>query len=133
MGSGYRRQHEFIGYYGSFQGTTESDVWKVDRDAVSDYEHPTQKPIELVHRAFKNSTCRGDVVFDPFGGSGTTYAVAERMHRQWIGIELGDTDPIVARLTGEMFEVEAPNRGDAGKGMSRVEPTTQEPGRPSLF
>ncbi len=88
MGSGYRRQHEFIGYYGSFQGTTESDVWKVDRDAVSDYEHPTQKPVELVHRALKNSTCRGDVVFDPFVGSGTSLIAAEQLERRCLGIEL---------------------------------------------
>ena len=36
---------------------------------------------------------------DPFGGSGTTYAVAELLNRRWIGIELGDCDVIKKRLT----------------------------------
>jgi len=40
----------------------------------------------------------GDVVFDPFGGSGTTYVVAEIKRRRWIGIELGPVDGIVSRL-----------------------------------
>jgi site-specific DNA-methyltransferase (adenine-specific) len=42
----------------------------------------------------------GDIVFDPFGGSGTTYIVAEIKNRRWIGIELGPTDDIVDRFRG---------------------------------
>ena len=40
----------------------------------------------------------GDLIFDPFGGSGTTYVVAEMKERRWIGVELGPTDGIVERL-----------------------------------
>lgn len=88
---------------------------------------------KLLERVLTIASEEGDLVFDPFGGSGTTYAVAERMHRHWIGVELGDTDPIVARLNGEVYDVAPPNRGDAGKGMSQVEGSTPEPDHPSLF
>lgn len=70
-------------------------------------------------RVLTISSQEGDLVFDPFGGSGTTYAVAERMHRNWIGIELGDCDPIVARLTGADTGDVMPNKGDASKGVGR--------------
>ena len=49
--------------------------------------HPTQKPEELVRRAIVASSNRGDLVLDPFMGSGTTAVVAERLGRGWIGIE----------------------------------------------
>jgi site-specific DNA-methyltransferase (adenine-specific) len=86
---------------------------------------------KLLERVITISTVEGDLVLDPFGGSGTTYAVAERMHRNWLGIELGDTEPIMARLENRDFYVSAPNRGDARKGMSRA--ISAEPDRPSLF
>ncbi|MFD4538490.1 DNA-methyltransferase [Streptomyces bauhiniae] len=71
---------------------------------------------KLLERTLSISTEPGDVVFDPFGGSGTTYAVAERMHRRWVGVELGEVQPIVNRLTGIGNQVELPGLGDAGKG-----------------
>ena len=49
--------------------------------------HPTQKPEALLHRVLVTSTKPGDVVLDPFFGSGTTGAVAKRLGRRWIGIE----------------------------------------------
>jgi modification methylase len=49
--------------------------------------HPTQKPEALLHRILIASTNPGDVVLDPFFGTGTTGAVAERLGRRWIGIE----------------------------------------------
>jgi site-specific DNA-methyltransferase (adenine-specific) len=71
---------------------------------------------KLLERVLDISTIPGDLVVDPFGGSGTTYAVAERMHRHWLGCELGEIDPIVRRLTGQDADVVLPNRGDSGKG-----------------
>ncbi|MDH2245934.1 site-specific DNA-methyltransferase [Pseudomonas sp. GD03855] len=50
----------------------------------------TPKPEELVHRAFTISTNPGDLVLDSFGGSGTTGAVAHKMGRRWIMVELGE-------------------------------------------
>ena len=49
--------------------------------------HPTQKPEALLHRVLLSSTLPDDVVLDPFLGTGTTAAVAKRLHRRWIGIE----------------------------------------------
>ncbi len=49
--------------------------------------HPTQKPEALLYRVILSSSNPGDVVLDPFFGSGTTGAVAKKLHRHWIGIE----------------------------------------------
>ena len=49
--------------------------------------HPTQKPEALLYRIILASSSPDDVVLDPFFGSGTTGAVAKRLHRRWIGIE----------------------------------------------
>ena len=49
--------------------------------------HPTQKPEALLYRILLASTKQGDVVLDPFFGTGTTGAVARRLQRRWIGIE----------------------------------------------
>ena len=49
--------------------------------------HPTQKPEALLYRILLASTKPGDVVLDPFFGTGTTGAVAKRLGRRWIGIE----------------------------------------------
>ncbi len=49
--------------------------------------HPTQKPESLLYRVLLSTTERGDVVLDPFFGTGTTGAVAKRLGREWIGCE----------------------------------------------
>jgi modification methylase len=55
--------------------------------------HPTQKPEALLHRVILATTKPGDLVLDPFFGTGTTGAVAKRLSRRWIGIE---RDPVYA-------------------------------------
>ena len=52
--------------------------------------HSTQKPERLLQRVILSSSNPGDVVLDPFFGSGTTGAVAKKLHRRWIGIELDE-------------------------------------------
>lgn len=49
--------------------------------------HPTQKPEEMLKRIILASSNKEDIVLDPFLGSGTTAAVAKKLHRKWIGIE----------------------------------------------
>ncbi|HET8995224.1 MAG TPA: site-specific DNA-methyltransferase, partial [Acetobacteraceae bacterium] len=49
--------------------------------------HPTQKPEALLHRVLLASTSPGDIVLDPFLGTGTTGVVAKRLHRHFIGLE----------------------------------------------
>ncbi len=57
------------------------------RDVDGKKLHPTQKPEELLERIIVASSNPDDIVLDPFVGSGTTAAVAKRLHRHWIGIE----------------------------------------------
>ncbi|ANT59899.1 MULTISPECIES: site-specific DNA-methyltransferase [Roseobacteraceae] len=57
------------------------------KDANGDKAHPTQKPASLLHRVLVGSTNPGDVVLDPFFGTGTTGAVAKMLGRDFIGIE----------------------------------------------
>ena len=99
MGKGYRRQHEFVAFYGNLDSTSESDLWSEKKDSANTYKHPTQKPIALSERALKNSTKVNDVVFDPFAGSGSMLLACEQLKRKWIGIELdpGYCDVIIER------------------------------------
>jgi DNA modification methylase len=53
----------------------------IDRPQVNDL-HPTMKPVALVERAVLNSSKRGDIVLDPFGGSGSTLIASEKTGRQ---------------------------------------------------
>lgn len=57
------------------------------KDAAGDKAHPTQKPESLLHRVLLATTNPGDVVLDPFFGTGTTGAVAKMLGRDFIGIE----------------------------------------------
>jgi modification methylase len=57
------------------------------KDDNGDKAHPTQKPESLLHRVIVGSTNVGDVVLDPFFGTGTTGAVAKKLGRHYIGIE----------------------------------------------
>ncbi|GAB6052090.1 site-specific DNA-methyltransferase [Magnetospira thiophila] len=67
------------------------------KDHNGDKAHPTQKPEALLHRVIMASTEVGDVVLDPFFGSGTTGAVAKRLCRRYLGIERDPTYIEVAR------------------------------------
>jgi modification methylase len=57
------------------------------KDDADDKVHPTQKPEALLFRILNATTKPGDIVLDPFFGTGTTGAVAKRLGRQWIGCE----------------------------------------------
>ena len=66
--------------------------------------HPTQKPEALLYRVLLATTEKGDVVLDPFFGTGTTGAVAKRLGRQWIGCEREDfyRDIAISRIEKEL-------------------------------
>ncbi len=67
------------------------DVWQIqalNAMAKERVGYPTQKPTKLLDRIIKASSNKGDVVFDPFCGCGTTIEVAERLQRHWIGIDI---------------------------------------------
>ncbi|MEF2076572.1 MULTISPECIES: site-specific DNA-methyltransferase [Pseudomonadota] len=101
----YQRQYEPI-LYGWPEGAQrhwcgdrdQGDVWNIKKPQKNDL-HPTMKPVELVERAIRNSSRPGNMVLDPFGGSGTTLIAAEKSGRLARLIELDPmyVDVIVRR------------------------------------
>ena len=79
------------------------------RDENGKKAHPTQKPEGLLHRVLLASTRPGDLVLDPFCGSGTTGAVAKRLGRRFVGIE---RDPTYAALARDRIEAVTPAESD---------------------
>lgn len=100
------------------------DYWPLDavgRTSAERYGYPTQKPLALYERMIRASSNKGDTVFDPFCGCATTCVAAERLERQWIGIDLweGAHKAVVERLeqaTGLFgivhYETDPPERTD---------------------
>lgn len=110
LGKGYRHQHEFILFDGLVDPsiTNESDLWNIAKD--SNYQHPTQKPVELPERAIKNSSKKKNIVLDLFLGSGSTLIAAEKTNRKCYGMELDPKycDVIIQRweeFTGNKAEL----------------------------
>lgn len=64
------------------------EIPTISNSAWERYPHLTQKPVELLRKVILSSSNPDSVILDPFGGSGTTYAVAEAFNRKWIGTEL---------------------------------------------
>ena len=108
----YHTKYEPI-WYGWKEGTRlcplldrkQSDVWDIARPKKS-VEHPTMKPIALVAKAINNSSRRGDIVLDLFGGSGSTLIACEQLNRVCYMCELDPKycDVIIKRyenLTGQ--------------------------------
>lgn len=72
-------------------GAKPKDVFEIPTISNGSWEktaHLTQKPVELIRKIILSSSNPDSLIFDPFGGSGTTYAVAEAYNRKWIGTEL---------------------------------------------
>lgn len=65
---------------------TQDTVWECPRPKVSE-DHPTMKPVELFARAVRNSTREGELVYEPFSGSGTSLLAAEQLGRRCYAIE----------------------------------------------
>ena len=89
-------------------------IWEIAKTKVNDL-HPTMKPVDLVVRAIKNSSRRGQSVLDLFLGSGTTMIAAERIGRSCYGLELdpGYCDVIVERwqkFTGQVATLDSDGR-----------------------
>ena len=103
--SDFQRQFE-VALYGWKSGgqhywcgaRNQGDVWQVQKPRVNDL-HPTMKPIELIERAIGNSSQQGDLVLDPFAGSGSTLIACQRMRRcaRLIELEPQYVDVIVRR------------------------------------
>ncbi len=126
-----------------------SEIWKVDE--VCEHEHSgawitledmmddippvrhgkykTRTANELapimLERLILLATNAGDLVLDPFGGSGTTYYAAEKLGRSWLGIELGDTSGAVRRLTDYQRGVDVEWESARGNGKRKPDMSQQ--------
>jgi site-specific DNA-methyltransferase (adenine-specific) len=83
-------------------GVNLTDIW-YDIPPVRHIKYKRRKganelSIKLLDRIIESSSNAGDLVFDPFGGSGTTYIIAEIKNRKWIGSEIGPLDDIINRF-----------------------------------
>ena len=65
-----------------------NDISPINSQAAERLGYPTQKPVALLERIVQASSNPGDVVLDPFCGCGTTIAAAQKLGRQWIGIDI---------------------------------------------
>lgn len=97
------------------KGVTLKDVW-TDVPPVRHWKFKSKKrranalSTKLLDRVIEMSTVPGDLVVDPFGGSGTTFAVCEAKHRHWIGTEIDFAPEIIERL--ESGEIRAHKNSD---------------------
>ena len=65
-----------------------TDIGKLEAQAKEKVGYPTQKPVALLERIIRASSNEGDIVLDPFAGCATTAIAAERLNRQWAGIDI---------------------------------------------
>lgn len=91
----YNEQTEFCLYgwkrgarHRFFGPKNEATLWSLPRDPTRSYQHPTQKALSLAERAIRNSSKTGEIVLDPFLGSGTTLIAAARKGRRCLGMEI---------------------------------------------
>lgn len=111
MNKDYKQKHEPIiygwkeGKHNWVGGNCEDTLWEIKRPTKSDL-HPTMKPIELCARAITNSSSKKNIVYEPFGGSGSTLIASEQTNRICYCMELDAkyVDVIIQRwenFTGE--------------------------------
>ncbi len=98
-------------------------IQQLNRNEKERLGYPTQKPLALLDRIIKASSNEGNVVFDPFCGCATTLVAADRLQREWIGIDISAkaAELVVERIRDDqgLFEDiiardDIPNRTDLG-------------------
>ena len=114
-------------YLAANPGQVPPDVWldipPVNSQAAERTNYPTQKPLALLDRIIKASSNEGDMVLDPFCGCATACVAADRLGRQWVGIDLSPlaADLVDARMRKEgalllkaIRRTDIPHRTDQG-------------------
>ena len=112
----YKENTQQVGKHSTYSGGDDIDLkrgtpitdWWIDIQTVTGWNPQrtgfrTQKPLELYERIIRASSNEGDVVLDPFCGCATTPVAAERLGRQWIGMDIWDRahDVVIQRLQDE--------------------------------
>jgi site-specific DNA-methyltransferase (adenine-specific) len=72
----------------NFERGTLGDIWNISRGRKIDKSHGAVFPEKLVSTILENFSNEGDIVYDPFMGSGTTAVVSQKLNRKWVGSEL---------------------------------------------
>ena len=111
-----RRYKDFKGvrtYLDEIEGRPVPDWW-VDiavatQSRIETTGYPTQKPLALLERIIKASSNKGDTVLDPFAGCATTPIAAERLGRQWVGVDIWDGAYKVVRNRLQQEGLAVPN------------------------
>ena len=92
-------------YLSEMPGTPVQNLW-TDIDRISSHSkertgYPTQKPLELYERIINSSSNEGEIVLDPYCGCATTPIAAERLKRQWVGMDIWDgaREQVLSRLS----------------------------------
>lgn len=128
MGSHYKQKHEPI-IYGWKRGKSstwsgpnnEVTVWDIKRESKNEF-HPTQKPIELVSKAMNNSSKVGSLLFEPFGGSGSTMVASHQMKRKCYTMEIEPKycQVIIDRMQAQDPSIEIKRNGQHYTGNSKA-------------
>ena len=117
MGWHYRRNYELIlvaekpgaacQWYG---GSSQANVIRIPGIKPAEDDHPTPKPLELMALFASLHSAEGDLILDPFMGSGTTLVAAKQLGRRAIGIEITERycEIAVKRLAQDMLPLEPP-------------------------
>ena len=87
-----------------------TDIGALNSQAIESTGYPTQKPLALLERIIKASSKENDIVLDPFCGCATACVAAEKLQRQWIGIDISPDAEIITKMRlddaseqGELF------------------------------
>ena len=96
------------------EGTIRNNLWDDINNPQGKQStgYPTQKPLTLLERIIKASSNEGDMVLDPFCGCATTCVAAEKLNRQWIGVDVGEKahqfvkDRLVKEAAGRQADLE---------------------------
>ena len=130
---------------GTYSIVNARDWWEISMLSTTHGErtgYPTQKPLELYERMIRASSNEGDIALDPFAGCATTLVAAEKLQRQWVGMDIweGARRLVVERLRdttglfGEVhYQTEPPVRTDDGETSApflRVKQRVAEPDGP---
>ena len=86
-----RKDFDIVKEVDTTVGNRITDVFEIDilnSQSSENTKYPTQKPLKLLQRIIQASSNEGDIVLDPFCGCATTCVAAERLNRQWIGIDI---------------------------------------------
>ena len=121
-GKPFRKQYESE-YEGVDVGSLWADIPFLAPQAKERIGYPTQKPLELLERIIKASSNEGDMVLDPFCGCATACVAAEKLGREWVGIDISPkaAELVRSRMRGELglfyrgaHRTDVPARTDLG-------------------